>query len=238
MSLFVIADTHLSLSSDKPMDVFGGRWNDYHRKLEERWRAVVSDDDTVIVPGDISWAMTLEEGLCDLKFLDSLPGKKIISKGNHEYWWSTATKINKFFSEHDIKSISLLHNNSYIVENIAVCGTRGWYSENANPGNMAEMKKIVAREAGRLKMSIESTGDFDGEKIVFFHFPPVFDGYVCRELIDLLHFYGIKRCFFGHIHGKYDLSKVFDFENIEMRLISADFLDFIPYKIDKSPKKI
>lgn len=232
MALYVIADTHLSFASNKPMDVFGGRWQDHHIKLNERWRAVVNQEDTVVVPGDISWAMTLEEGKKDLLFLDSLPGKKIILKGNHEYWWSTVSKIGKFFGENNIKSIELLHNNGYICQNFAICGTRGWYSENANPGNAADYKKIVARETGRLKRSLDSVSSFEGEKLVFLHFPPVFEGFVCREIVDLLHEYNVKRCYFGHIHGKYGVEKSFTFEEIEMRLISADFLNFIPYKID------
>lgn len=232
MSLYVIADTHLSLTSDKPMDVFGGRWQDYHAKLEKRWRDVVNEGDTVVVPGDISWAMTLEEGELDLGFLHRLPGKKIISKGNHEYWWSTATKINNFLEKKGFDTISLLHNNSFVVEGKGICGTRGWYSENANPGSCEEYKKIVAREVGRLKRSLDSLGDFDGERLVFLHFPPVFEGFVCREIIDLLKEYNVKRCYFGHIHGKYGLKRSFDFEGIEMRLVSADFLDFIPHKID------
>ena len=232
MALFVIADTHLSMSSNKPMDVFGGRWQDYHRKLENRWRAVVDNNDTVIIPGDISWAMTLDEGEKDLKFLDSLPGKKIILKGNHEYWWSTVTKINNFLKEKNINSIELLHNNGVICEGFAICGTRGWYSENANPGNTSDYKKIVAREVGRLKRSLDSVADFQGEKLVFLHFPPVFEGFVCREIIDLLHEYNIGRCYFGHIHGRYNVEKSFVFEGVELRLISADFLDFVPYKID------
>lgn len=231
MALYVMSDIHLSFVSNKPMDVFGGRWQDYHKKIEKRWKAIVNDGDTVVVPGDISWGMTLSESELDLKFLDSLPGRKIISKGNHEYWWSTVSKIEKFLKEKNITSIELLHNNSYVWGEYAICGTRGWYSENANPGNQSEYKKIVAREVGRLRRSFDSVGDFAGEKLAFLHFPPVFDGFVCREIVDLLHEYNVRRCYFGHIHGKYDLEKCFVFEDIEMRLISADFLDFIPLKI-------
>jgi predicted phosphohydrolase len=232
MALYVISDTHLSFLSDKPMGIFGARWQDHHVKLKERWEAVVNDGDTVVVPGDISWAMTLEEAKQDLLFLESLPGKKIISKGNHEYWWSTVSKIEKFFNENNIETIDLLHNNAYVYEGCAICGTRGWYSESNNPGNAEDYKKIVAREVGRLKRSLDSVSDFSGERLVFLHFPPVFEGFVCREIIDLLHEYNVKRCYFGHIHGKYNIEKRFDFEGVEMRLISADFLNFIPYRIN------
>ncbi len=232
MSLFVIADLHLSITTHKPMDVFGGRWQDYQSKIEKRWRALVSKDDTVIVPGDISWGMTLDEALPDLLFLSSLPGKKIISKGNHEYWWSSAAKINTLFKENDINNIELLHNNALFAENYAICGTRGWYTESACPTGV-DHAKIVAREAGRLKRSLEFAQKEkpDAEKLVFLHFPPVLESFVCPEIVSVLREFSVKRCYFGHIHGKYNLPRSFIHEGIEMRLISSDFLDFYPHPI-------
>ena len=234
MALFVMADLHLSLSGEKPMDIFGSRWQCHQEKIKSRWLSLINDKDTVVIPGDISWSMTLEDALEDLLFLNSLPGKKIISKGNHEYWWSTAAKINKFFCENKIDTIELLHNNALIAEDFAICGTRGWFTE-ANAPKDADYDKIVAREAGRLKRSLDMACllDREKEKLVFLHFPPALEGFVCREIIDVLHEYGIKRCFFGHIHGKYNIPRSYDFEGIEMRLISSDFLDFYPYPIQK-----
>lgn len=234
MALFVMADLHLSLSGEKPMDIFGSKWQDHQEKIKSRWLLTVKPEDTVVIPGDISWSMTLEGALPDLLFINSLPGKKIISKGNHEYWWSTAAKINKLLYENKIDTIELLHNNAIIAENYAICGTRGWFTE-ANAPKDADYDKIVAREAGRLKRSLDAAQELDPEKpkLVFLHFPPALDGFVCRELIDVMHEYQVNRCFFGHIHGKYNIPRAFDFEGIEMRLISSDFLDFYPYPIQK-----
>ena len=232
MSLFVIADLHLSLNGKKPMDIFHGRWQDHQEKLEKRWRELVVPTDTVVIPGDISWAMELEDALPDLKFLSSLPGEKIISKGNHEYWWSSVTKITRMLEENNINNIKLLHNNALFSENYAICGTRGWYTESANPGG-ADYQKIVDREAGRLKRSLEAAHleSPELEKLVFLHFPPALEGFVCPEIINVMKEYSVSRCFFGHIHGKYNIPREFDFEGIKMRLVSSDFLDFYPHKI-------
>lgn len=233
MSLFVIADTHLSESSEKPMDVFGSRWNGWTDKLCENWKNTVSDSDTVIIPGDISWAMTLEEAKKDLLLLDSLPGNKIIGKGNHDYWWNTMRKNEEFFVREGIHTIKHLYNNSYFVEDTVICGCRGWYNDDKNAPRNADYDKIVAREAGRLKLSLESARTFgqDKKKLVFFHFPPVFNGFVCEELISVLKSYGVTECYFGHIHGKYDAPQVTEYDGIKFTLISADFLDFKPLKI-------
>ena len=217
------------------MDVFRGRWQDYVEKIENRWKAIIKDEDTVVIPGDISWAMTLEEAIPDLQFLNSLPGRKIISKGNHEYWWSTASKINKAFKENGIDRIELLHNNSLLAEGFAICGTRGWFTEGNSPKD-ADYEKIVLREAGRLKMSLEAAElqDPSAEKLVFLHFPPAFEGFVCPEIIDTMKAFGVTRCFFGHIHGKYNIAGKYEHDGIELKLISSDFLDFYPYHIQKN----
>lgn len=234
MPLFAFSDTHLSLSLDKPMDVFGCRWTDYVSKLEKGWKAVVSPDDTVIVGGDISWGMTLDEAKEDLLFLDRLPGKKIISKGNHDYWWSSLAKINNFFAENGINTISLLHNNAFAVENKIICGSRGWFNEEKNCPRNADHAKIVAREALRIGQSIKEgfslkeSGNQDNELIVFLHFPPVFKDEVCREIIDVLKQYGIKKVYYGHIHGVYNIPADFEFEGITFSICSADYLNFVP----------
>ena len=150
MSLFAIADLHLSLGEDKPMDVFSG-WNDYVQRLEENWRRLVTEDDTVVIAGDISWAMKLEETLTDFRFIDSLPGKKLLLKGNHDYWWSTKRKTDMFLQEHHLDSMQILFNNAYRVGDYAVCGTRGWFLENDTPEDV----KVLNREVGRLRFSLE-----------------------------------------------------------------------------------
>ena len=151
MALFAIADLHLSLGEDKPMDVFAG-WNDYTSRLENNWRKLVTDNDTVVVSGDISWAMKLEETLTDFTFIENLPGKKIFNKGNHDYWWSTKTKMDVFLKNNSLDSISILFNNSYVVDDYAICGTRGWFLENESQNDI----KVLNREVGRLEMSIQS----------------------------------------------------------------------------------
>lgn len=232
MSLFTMADLHLSTTTDKPMDIFGSRWQGYMEKIEKRWRAVVTDEDTVVIPGDISWALSLEESIGDLKFLDSLPGRKIIGKGNHDFWWSTVTKMKKLFAENGITTIDFLFNNAYNAEEYTVCGTRGWYVEEKMQATKfdTDYEKIVAREVSRLRTSLEEGKRIaDGRTLlVFFHFPPVFRGFLCREIVDVLHEYGIRSCYFGHIHSLYNIPRTIEFEGIRMSLISADYLDFTP----------
>ncbi|MCQ2463259.1 MAG: metallophosphoesterase, partial [Clostridia bacterium] len=150
MSLFAIGDTHLSFGTDKPMDIFGG-WQDYVGRLEKNWRAVVEKDDIVVIPGDISWGMSLEQALPDFMFLQSLPGTKLIMKGNHDYWWSTMNKLNVLFEKNGIDSVHMIFNNAYEAGGFAVCGTRGWFYDASTGAD----KKVIAREAGRLKMSID-----------------------------------------------------------------------------------
>ncbi|MBE6618429.1 MAG: serine/threonine protein phosphatase [Ruminococcaceae bacterium] len=235
MSLFVIADTHLSLKDPKPMDVFGSRWSCHSEKLAAFWKSTVKADDTVVIAGDISWAMTLEDAKDDLLFLDSLPGKKIILKGNHDYWWSGIGKIHAFFEENSIKSISLLQNGHIPCEDFIICGTRGWYNDPEScKEEDADFKKVSAREALRLRMSLDSVPEAEKrEKLVFTHFPIVYGDFVSREMLDILHEYNIKRTFFGHIHGRYALPKSVIFEGVEFSLISADFLDFRVHKVIK-----
>ena len=150
MSLFTIADLHLSTldSTNKSMEVFGKRWTDYMRRLEQSWRRLVTDEDTVVIPGDISWALSLEEAESDLLFIDSLPGKKILGKGNHDFWWSTMRKHKTIFDSLGIKTISFLYNNAYEEENFIIAGTRGWYNDEdaANAPDNADFHKLTNRE--------------------------------------------------------------------------------------------
>ncbi len=232
MALYILSDTHLSKAKEKPMDIFGSRWTSHAEKIEKNWQAVVTPSDTVIIGGDISWGISLDEAAPDLKFIADLPGKKIFLRGNHDYWWNTLTKNREFFDRCGICGIDFLQNNAISAEGFVICGTRGWYSDSANAPSDTDYKKIVAREALRLKMSLDASHDMEGERIAIFHFPPVFGDYVCREIVDILHEYNIDRVFFGHIHGLYRVPQVTLFEDIEFSLCSCDFLNFIPYRID------
>ncbi len=227
MSIFVIADLHLSFGVEKPMDVFAG-WQDHWQRIEKNWRRLVKEEDTVIIPGDISWGLTLDEALPDFRFIHNLPGKKIISKGNHDYWWQTAKKLQEFLDKNGFDSIRFLHNNSFEVENYIICGTRGWIFENGQQQD----EKVILREAGRLKASLDYIKS-DKEKIVFLHYPTIYQEQRANHIINTLKEYNIKRCFYGHLHGKtinYAFNGVSD--GIKYKLISRDAIDFCPYIID------
>ena len=243
MALYVLSDLHLSTNrkTNKSMEVFGNRWKNYMERIENNWRHLVDPTDTVIIPGDISWAMTLDEATEDFAYLDSLPGQKIIGKGNHDYWWATQAKATAFFEKNHFQSIRLLHNNFYTVDSFRVCGSRGWYNDE-NLGNIppgTDYHKIVSREAIRLGISLseaEKQNEADGlplEKLVFLHFPPVFRDFRCREILDVLHKFGVRRCFYGHIHGVYDIPGTFHDEDISFTMVSADHLNFTPLYVPK-----
>ena len=226
MSLYAIADLHLSFGVDKPMDIFGG-WEDYQTRIYENWQKNIKEDDLVVIAGDISWAMTTEEAVADFKFIESLNGKKIIMKGNHDYWWSTKSKIEKMFLENDIKSIEIMQNNSFRYENISICGTRGWINENGKEAD----KKVLTREAMRLEMSIQNA-DEETEKLIFLHYPPIFKNDCNYSILEVLKKYNIKTVYYGHLHGASCLN-AFEGERdgITYKLISGDHLKFNPVKI-------
>ena len=230
MALYVIADLHLSLGADKPMDVFPG-WKDYVQRLEKNWTALVKPEDTVVVAGDISWAMRLEDAAADFAFLNGLPGEKLLLKGNHDYWWSTRSKIDAFFQEQGFSTLHILHNCAYRVGDVAVCGTRGWLYNSET----AEDKKIVAREAGRLLASLAEGEKLGGEPMVFLHYPPVYDSMECGGILDILEERRISHCYFGHIHGQYAARKalVGEYRGVRMHLISCDFVNFTPVLVAK-----
>ena len=219
MSLFVLGDLHLSLGEDKPMDVFSG-WNDHIERLENNWRRLVNDNDSVVLAGDISWAMKLEDTVTDFRFIHSLPGKKLILK------WSTKRKMDNLLEENGLDSISILFNNAYLVDGYSVCGTRGWFLENDTPEDI----KVLNREVGRLKASLEAGKQLGGELAAFLHYPPYYRGIVCREIMDVLKEYGVKKCYYGHIHGRQNFRLAFEgeFEGIDFRLISCDRVEFTP----------
>ena len=226
MALYVLGDTHLSLGASKPMDIFPG-WDNYVERLERSWRKLITPQDTIVLAGDISWAMRLTDTRRDFAFLQQLPGQKLIMKGNHDYWWSTANKMNAYLKAEGFDTLHILHNNSYTVEGYALCGTRGWFYEEERGGHSA---KIFNRELIRLEASLKAAGE--REKYCFLHYPPLYQGYRCQEILDLLHRYGVTRCFYGHLHGgSHRLAAVGEQDGIQFRLVSADYLRFQPEKI-------
>ena len=237
MALYVIADLHLSTleSTNKSMEVFGKRWDGYMTRIKSNWERLVTENDTVIIPGDVSWALSLEEAVSDLKFIDSLPGKKIIGKGNHDCWWCTMKKHEELFKKHDITTISFLFNNAYESENCIIAGTRGWYHDEdaRNAPDNTDFEKLVRREEGRLTTSLKKAKELQElapEKpiVAFMHFPPFWSGKASEGLIRILKEYGVKHVYFGHIHGNYTEAPSFEYEGIRMCMISADYIEFIP----------
>ncbi len=232
--LYVIADTHLSFSVEKPMDVFGAKWENHAEKLKENWIKTVKSEDTVVIPGDISWGIDLEEAKEDLLFLDRLPGKKIIGKGNHDYWWTTAKKIGAFFEENGINTISLLYNNAYIADNIIICGTRGWMSDF---GVKTEDERIIKREAARLELSLgagKKLGEQnpDAEIKVFLHYPVVFGDFINYEFIDVLYRYGVSDVYYGHLHNVSGEQLDKEYLGIKYHLVAGDYLKFEPLRVE------
>ncbi len=228
MSLYAIGDLHLSLGSDKPMDIFGGGWDNYVEKIKVGFERL-EPSDLCVVCGDVSWGMSLEESLPDFKFIDALPGKKILLKGNHDYWWTTATKIKKFFEDNEITSIDILFNNCFLYGDTAICGTRGWFYDEKN--GAIHDKKIMDREVLRLEASLKAAGGA-AERICFFHYPPIFKEYVSRGIIDVMNAYGVKSCWYGHIHGQgHRWALTGGHEGIMYHMISADYVGFEPVKV-------
>lgn len=228
MSLYVLGDPHLSFGVDKPMDIFHG-WSDHVERLEAGWKAAVAPDDTVLLAGDISWGMDLGEALPDFRFIDALPGSKIILKGNHDYWWDTKTKMDRFLADNGIKTISFLYNNAYRIGDISVCGTRGWFYD----AHGAHDEKVIAREAGRLKMSYDAAKKLGGEVIAFLHYPPVYAGRECPEMMNALLDCGVTRCYYGHLHGKknHGLAVTGLYKGIDFTLVACDYTHFRPIPV-------
>ena len=227
MALYAIGDLHLSLGSDKPMDVFGGRWSGYVDKLREGF-AGLTEEDTTVLCGDLSWGMSLAEAREDFLFIDRLPGRKIVLKGNHDYWWSTASAAYKFFAANGISTIEILNNNCLLYGETALCGTRGWFYEEERGSE--HDRKIMLRELGRLEASLKAAGE--REKIAFLHYPPKFAAYECPEILEMLGHYGVKECYYGHIHGKGCSAAFRGVKNgVKYELVSADQLMFRPLRV-------
>lgn len=230
MKIFTMGDLHLPFGSYKPMDIFGG-WDGYTEKILENWNAFVSDEDLVVVPGDICWAMGLEQAKPDFDFINNkLNGKKILLKGNHDYWWNTMSKMNTFLLDNGFDKIQILSNNAFSAKGISICGTRGWINDTGE----AQDQKVLAREAGRLELSIQAGIKLGGEPVVFIHYPPIYGTEENYYILEILHKYEIKRCFYGHVHGS-GFAKAFQGERdgVNYKMVSADYVKFTPVLVQE-----
>lgn len=227
MALYAIGDLHLCLGAPKPMDVFGGAWTGYLEKLKAGMR-VVKPEDTTVLLGDLSWALDLNEAKADFAWIDQIPGRKIILKGNHDYWWSTAKKFYDFCTANGFSQQYILNNNFYEYNGYAICGTRGWFFEEERSGEHDE--KVFRRELVRLEASLIAAGSLP--KLVFLHYPPRYKGYACKEILELLEKYEVRRCFYGHLHGaSHALAQEGVWNGTEFRLVSADRVNFCPFTV-------
>ncbi len=240
MAVYVIADLHLSTleSTNKSMEIFGSRWQGYQEKLAKNWSGLVEPTDTVIIPGDISWAMSLGEATSDLSFIHGLPGKKILLKGNHDFWWSSMQKNLALLEAENLHSLTFLYHAATVCEDFILSGTRGWFCEDGSHPESEQNKKIMARETLRLEMSLKEAKALQEknpnlEIIAFFHFPPLWNGVASEPFFDLMEAYGVRRCYFGHIHGSYHLPRTSTHRGITCTCVAADHLSFTPLHIPK-----
>lgn len=229
MSLYVLADLHLCFSDPtKTMSIFNG-WQDYQERIKKHWLENIKQEDTIVLPGDISWGMSLAEAVPDFRFINELPGNKIIIKGNHDYWWSTMKKMEEFLDAEGFNTIKILHNNHFRYKKYGICGTRGWVNM---PGETQD-EKVLKREVQRLETSIRSALSEDLEPIVFLHYPPIFATNFNYDILEILYRYNIKDCYYGHIHGRsaHELCVTNTYDGINFHLIAGDYLQFIPEKV-------
>ena len=227
MALYAIGDLHLCLGAPKPMDIFGGAWVGYLEKLERGFQKI-TDQDTTVLLGDLSWALDLNEAKADFGWIDRIPGRKIILKGNHDYWWSTAAKFYKFCNEQGFSDQWILNNNHYEYENWAICGTRGWFYEEERSSD--HDGKVFRRELLRLEASLKSAGD--KPKLVFLHYPPKYKGYECTEILELFEKYEVRQCYYGHLHGaSHNLALEGMWNGVEYHLVAADRINFTPVTV-------
>ena len=228
MALYAIGDLHLCLGAPKPMDIFGGAWVGYMEKLKQGM-SVIGPEDTTVLLGDLSWALDLPSARDDFAWIDLIPGKKIILKGNHDYWWSTASKFYKFCEENSFSDMYILNNNFFEYEGFAICGTRGWFFEEERGSEHDE--KVFKRELLRLEASLKAAGDLP--KIVFLHYPPRYKGYTCDPILDLLKQYDVRRCYYGHLHGaSHGLAMEGLWDGVDFKLVSADRINFAPQAVN------
>lgn len=234
MSIYTIGDLHLSFSQNKPMNIFGDNWNGHADKIRKNWMEKVNKEDFVVLPGDFSWAMYLKDTYKDFEYLEKLPGNKILLKGNHDYWWSGLSKMNEYLKENNFNNINFLYNNSYLVKDTIISGTRGW-----NLTDSEDNEKMLNRECIRLKLSLEDGINKFGrnkEIIVFMHYPPISkagisNGYT-KKYISIMKEYGVKKCYYGHLHGTSHSEAIEgNVDGIEFYLVSSDYLDFDLVKV-------
>ena len=236
MALYVLADLHLSQTADKPMDVFGAKWENHTEKILNNWQSTVLPEDTVVIPGDVSWGMNFCSSAEDLRFVHALNGKKIIAKGNHDFWWQTMRKLTAFTEKNGLDTVSFLHNNAYYEQGFIICGTRGWaLSETPSTAD----KQIITREAGRLRLSLECGEKLkeehpEAETLVFLHYPPAYGELVCAPIAAVLEEYGVKRCYYGHLHNIKAESLASRIGGARLYCVSADVINFKPMRIDKA----
>ena len=240
MSIYAIGDLHLSLNKEKPMDIFGGNWKNHEQKIKENWKNTVQDTDLVILPGDFSWEMHLKDMYNDFAYLNQLPGKKLLLKGNHDYWWTTLVKMREFLQENKFENIDFVYNNSYLFEDKIIAGTRGWALNDTENSD-----KMNHREEERLKLSLQSGVDNFGDKeiICIMHYPPIIEenkndannqskNLKVSNYVQIMKEYNVKTCLYGHLHGE-SHKEAFEgiIEGINFKLVSSDYLDFKLYKV-------
>lgn len=226
--LFSVSDLHLPLGVDKPMNIFGSQWDNYVERIADNWQSSVGVNDVVVLPGDFSWATYLEQSVKDFEFLDKLNGKKILSKGNHDYWWTTASKMKAFTAKYGFNSVDFMHNNCFMYGKTALCGSRGWVHPAWQPFS-AEDCKIFEREVIRAELSLKSAGDCK-DIIYFNHYPVCSNKMESNKLTELLHRYNVKEVVYGHLHSKSarECSVNGKYGSIRYRLVSADYVNFTP----------
>ena len=229
MAIYVISDLHLSFGVNKPMDIFGDKWKDYEEKIKRDWISKVKPEDYVIIAGDFSWATYLEEAVPDFLFINELPGKKILLKGNHDYWWETLTKMNRFLEEHNFENIYFLHNNCIETEEVIICGTRYWAVEEGQPNDKIfnreiERAKTSLKEAIKLNENVAEEGLKEKSIIMITHYPPD------DKMINAVKDYDIKIWLYGHIHSKYEDAKI-KIDGVKTYLTSCDYLNYKLLKI-------
>lgn len=229
MGLYVIGDLHLCFSDpSKTMSIFPG-WEDYQERIRENWLNTVKNDDTTVLAGDISWGMSMQQAIPDFRFINELPGQKIVLKGNHDYWWATLKKMEDFLVAEGFDTIKILHNNHFAYGKYGICGTRGWVNI---PGETQD-EKVLRREVQRLETSIKSAVAAGLEPLVFMHYPPIFASNFNYDILEILYRYRISNCWYGHIHGRsaHQLCVTNTYDDINFHLISGDYIQFIPEKI-------
>ncbi len=224
ISIYAISDLHLSFGAQKPMNIFKG-WDHHIERLTAHWENLVTPEDTVVLPGDFSWALKLEDTKKDFAFLQSLPGKKILLKGNHDLWWNTKKKLTEFLTANNFHTVDVLYHNCIVCEGYAIAGTRGWFYD------AGADRKVVAREAGRLELSLLEAEKTGLPILLFLHYPPVYGGMVCTEIFDVIQRHEIKELWHGHIHGAGFHNAVPEYDGVKLHLISCDCIDFTPILI-------